>query len=188
MPLLTPHRQHHALVVPTESHRYDAVLDLFRPRRRAGNGVLRPPGCAAVFVNRGHHIPPLQRGMQEKGIVAGTLYGGDLAQVGTKKERQRTLRAMGKGRLQACLATDMLARGMDLEGLTDVVLADAPASWHDYVHRAGRVGRFRDNGTEFGLSEGRVVSVVTEEEHGTLAQWAAEAGVEITPCPADLAL
>lgn len=163
-------------------------MDLFRPRRRAGNGVLRPHGCAAVFFNRGHPIPALQRGLKERGIVTGTLYGGDLQQAGSKKERQRTLRAMGKGKLQACLATDMLARGMDLDGLTDVVLADAPASWHDYLHRAGRVGRFRDNGTEFGLSEGRVVSVVTEEEHDTLAGWAAEAGVEITPCPADLVL
>ncbi|GAA3327139.1 hypothetical protein GCM10020331_065900 [Ectobacillus funiculus] len=66
----------------------------------------------------------------------------------TKQERAATLRDFRNGKIQVLLATDVAARGLDIEGVTHVIHLDFPNTVDQYIHRSGRTGRMgkRRNG------------------------------------------
>jgi ATP-dependent RNA helicase RhlE len=70
------------------------------------------------------------------GIAADAIHG-DKAQ----NARQRALEGFRAGRVRALVATDIAARGIDVEGVTHVVIHDLPDEPESYVHRIGRTGR-----------------------------------------------
>ena len=70
-----------------------------------------------------------------------------------KEERERTLREFRQGKLSILLATDVAARGLDIEGVTHVIHFDLPPTKEQFIHRSGRTGR---NG-----ADGEVLSFVT---------------------------
>src|SRR5450756_743467 len=76
---------------------------------------------------------------------------GDMPQ----NARQRTLRRCRDGEVQTLVATDVAARGLDLEAITHVINFDPPEEDKDYVHRIGRTGRAgkSGNGITFVLPE-----------------------------------
>lgn len=61
-------------------------------------------------------------------------------------QRQRALQGFGGGKYQVLVATDIAARGIDIEGVTHVVNFDAPGQPEDYIHRIGRTGRAEATG------------------------------------------
>ena len=72
--------------------------------------------------------------------------------------RQTTLRQFKEGQLRVLVATDLLARGVDIEALPHVINYELPRSPKDYVHRIGRTGRAD--------SPGQAISLVSpDEEH-----------------------
>jgi superfamily II DNA/RNA helicase len=71
-------------------------------------------------------------------------------------QRERALDSFSKGRADALVATDVVARGIHVDDLPCVVHFDPPADHTDYVHRSGRTGRAGRTGT--------VVSLVTDEQ------------------------
>jgi superfamily II DNA/RNA helicase len=77
-----------------------------------------------------------------------------------KMERQAALKAFRDGKLKMLIATDVAARGLDIQGITHVVHLDFPKDLTQYVHRSGRTGRMGANGT--------VISLVTEREEREL--------------------
>lgn len=56
-------------------------------------------------------------------------------------QRQRALEAFKDNKIQVLLATDIAARGLDIDSVTHVINYDAPTSYEDYIHRIGRTGR-----------------------------------------------
>jgi len=64
----------------------------------------------------------------------------------TKFERQQTLENFRKGELRVLIATDLAARGLDIEGLTHVIHVDVPHTVEQYLHRSGRTGRAGGDG------------------------------------------
>lgn len=58
-----------------------------------------------------------------------------------KEERQKTLQAFRKGEAKILIATDIAARGLDIDGLTHVIHVDVPRTVEQYLHRSGRTGR-----------------------------------------------
>ena len=56
-------------------------------------------------------------------------------------QRQRALQKFKQNEVQALIATDVAARGLDIDGVTHVINYDIPATYDDYVHRIGRTGR-----------------------------------------------
>ncbi|WP_318616467.1 DEAD/DEAH box helicase [Sporosarcina sp. YIM B06819] len=63
-----------------------------------------------------------------------------------KFERQQTLDSFRKGELRVLIATDLAARGLDIEGLTHVIHVDVPHTIEQYLHRSGRTGRAGEDG------------------------------------------
>ena len=88
-----------------------------------------------------------------------------------KLERQAALKAFRDGKMKMLIATDVAARGLDIQGVTHVVQIDLPKDITQYVHRAGRTGRMGANGI--------IVSLVTDREERELKQFCRELNVEL---------
>ncbi|MFZ7945823.1 MULTISPECIES: DEAD/DEAH box helicase [Bacillaceae] len=83
-----------------------------------------------------------------------------------KLERQAALKSFRDGKMKMLIATDIAARGLDIQGVTHVVQIDSPKDITQYVHRAGRTGRMGANGT--------IISLVTEREERELKRYCRE--------------
>lgn len=75
-------------------------------------------------------------------------------------QRQRTLTSFKEGKCRVLVATDIVARGIDIEGVTHVINYDVPDNPEDYVHRIGRTARAR--------AEGTAITLMSAEELGDL--------------------
>lgn len=89
-----------------------------------------------VFGRTKHGINKLEKQLFEMGIRVTSIHGNK-----TQNARQFSLRQFKLGKVQALLATDVAARGIDIDGVTHVINYDEPATYDDYIHRIGRTGR-----------------------------------------------
>ena len=76
------------------------------------------------------------------------------------QEHLAALQAMRDGRARVCVATDVAARGIDVQSISHVFNFDVPEDTEAYIHRVGRAGRL-------GGAQGRAVTLVTEDERVT---------------------
>jgi superfamily II DNA/RNA helicase len=125
-----------------------------------------PSVKALVFVKDIGNLTVIFEKLQYKQIKISVLHS-DL----NKMERQKSLRLFRQGKTPMLLATDVAARGLDIEGITHVVHFDFPKDLNQYVHRSGRTGRFGAAGT--------VISLVTDREERELKKYARELGIEV---------
>ena len=95
-----------------------------------------------AFVRTKRNADKLADVLTAKGFRAGAIHG-DLSQ----GQRQRALQAFKDDRMQILIATDVAARGLDIDNVTHVINYDVPATFEDYVHRIGRTGRGNKTGT-----------------------------------------
>jgi len=109
-----------------------------------------------VFVRTKHGANRLAQQLLREGIEADAIHGNK-----AQNARTRTLAQFKAGALRVLVATDIAARGLDIEALPHVVNYDMPHVAEDYVHRIGRTGRA-------GV-EGEAVSLVSPEERPLLA-------------------
>ncbi len=89
-----------------------------------------------VFGRTKHGINKLEELLAKRGIRVTSIHGNK-----SQNARQRSLHDFKSGRVQALLATDIAARGIDIDGVTHVINYDEPMSFEDYIHRIGRTGR-----------------------------------------------
>ncbi|UQD51150.1 ATP-dependent helicase [Bacillus methanolicus] len=89
----------------------------------------------------------------------------------SKIERQHALRNFRTGETNILLATDVAARGLDINGITHVIHFNFPKDMNQYVHRSGRTGRFGATGT--------VISFVTDREERELKKIAKELKISV---------
>ena len=109
-----------------------------------------------VFTRTKHGANRLAQQLEREGIAADAIHGNK-----SQSHRTRTLADFKGGRLRVLVATDLAARGLDIEELPHVVNFDLPHVPEDYVHRIGRTGRA-------GV-EGEAVSLVCAEDRPLLA-------------------
>src|SRR3989475_11568805 len=115
---------------------------LFRSDKLQKRGVLakllraKPAGQTLVFTRTKYGADKLVTFLKREGIPAHALHG-DKAQ----SQRQRTLDAFRSGVADVLVATDIAARGIDVDGIRMVVNYDVPADPEGYVHRVGRTAR-----------------------------------------------
>ena len=113
------------------------------------------PGPIIIFCNRKRDISVLTSSLKKYGYQAGSLHG-DMAQ----SQRNQTLEDFKSGKITVLVASDVAARGLDVDGLSLVVNFDVPMNAEDYVHRIGRTGRAG--------AGGRALSLVSHDEVGLL--------------------
>ncbi|HAT1408441.1 TPA: DEAD/DEAH box helicase [Corynebacterium striatum] len=114
--LLTPHRQKmDAFTRILEVIEYDAII---------------------VFCRTKHETEEVADSLRDAGYNAAAI-NGDIAQ----QQRERTVDQLKDGRLDILVATDVAARGLDVDRITHVVNYDIPNDTESYVHRIGRTGR-----------------------------------------------
>ncbi len=99
---------------------------------------------AVIFCNRKKDVDYLTKSLKGYGFDVAALHG-DLAQ----SKRTETLDQFRKGEIKILIASDVAARGLDIEDITHVVSFDVPFNAEDYVHRIGRTGRASREGTSY---------------------------------------
>ncbi|TWX74152.1 DEAD/DEAH box helicase [Colwellia sp. C1TZA3] len=101
---------------------------------------------ALIFVNAKHHCEHLAEKLAKRGITA-AVFHGDKGQ----GERSRVLDGFKAGEIEVLIATDIAARGLDIEKLPVVINFNLPRSPSDYMHRIGRSGRAGEVGLAISL-------------------------------------
>jgi len=108
------------------------------------------PTAAIVFCRTRNETDDVTTGLNSRGHRAEALHGG-MAQA----QRDRVMKNLREGSTKIVVATDIAARGLDIDHLSHVINFDMPESPETYVHRIGRVGRAGRTGMAITLAEPR---------------------------------
>ncbi len=111
---------------------------------------IEAPTSAIVFCRTRHEVDELTETMNGRGYRAEALHGGM-----DQHQRDRVMGRLRDGTAELLVATDVAARGLDIDTLTHVVNYDVPSAAESYVHRIGRVGRAGREGVAITLAEPR---------------------------------
>ena len=119
--------------------------------------ILRDPKIdrVLVFTRTKHGADRVVRGLDKVGIVGAAIHGNK-----SQPQRERALAAFRDGSCRVLVATDIAARGIDVEGVTHVVNFDLPNVPESYVHRIGRTARAG--------ADGLAISFCNDEEKAYL--------------------
>ncbi|SFM60870.1 DEAD/DEAH box helicase [Rugamonas rubra] len=136
-------------LIPTDKKRKpELFLHLLKQRRW---------GQVLVFVKTRKGVDALVKILLEQGVAADAIHGDK-----TQPARLRALDRFKTAQVQVLVATDVAARGLDIDALPQVVNFDLPTVAEDYIHRIGRTGRAG--------AEGEAVSLVCADEVDLLAE------------------
>jgi len=124
-----------------------------RPHKPAALGRIldvEAPTAALVFCRTREEVDALTESMNGRGYRAEALHGGM-----SQEQRDRVMGRLRSGTADLLVATDVAARGLDIEHLSHVVNYNVPSAPEAYVHRVGRVGRAGREGVAITLAEPR---------------------------------
>ena len=122
-------------------------------------------GHTIVFARTQRGASRMAEQMREAGVMAGALHGGL-----TQGARARVLAAFKDGSLPVLVATDVAARGIDVDDVTLVLQVDPPMNSKDYLHRSGRTARAGHDGA--------VVSLILPHQRRSMSRLYRQAGVK----------
>jgi len=108
-----------------------------------------------VFTRTKHRADRVAKVLHQNGIKCAAIHGDR-----SQSQRQAALDGLKAGRVRVLVATDVVARGIDIDDVSHVVNYDLPNTPEDYVHRIGRTARAGKTGT--------AVSLLSPEEHEAL--------------------
>ncbi|MBC7421505.1 MAG: DEAD/DEAH box helicase [Bdellovibrio sp.] len=126
-----------------------------------------PSKCTLIFCRTKLAVDEIGKKLKHENLVCEVLHA-DLKQV----NRDEVTRAFRDGKLQVLVATDVAARGIDIDILQLVINFDLPSNVETYIHRIGRTGRAGRTG--------QAVSIATEYESTLVNQIEAATGVKMT--------
>lgn len=110
------------------------------------DGLLKTEGFhkVLVFGQTKHGVEKLSELLTKRGFKAVSIHGNK-----NQSQRQRALDDFKAGRTDIMVATDVAARGLDINDITHVINYDLPTTHEDYIHRIGRTGRGNKKGKAF---------------------------------------
>jgi superfamily II DNA/RNA helicase len=114
---------------------------------------------ALIFTRTKHGADKVVRGLVKAGIAAEAIHGNK-----SQPQRERALAAFRKGEVATLVATDIAARGIDVDGISHVVNFDLPNVPETYVHRIGRTARAGATGIAISLCDGEEVAFLRDIE------------------------
>ncbi len=121
----------HRFVAVRDEERLDALVDELRADRDR----------AIVFVRTKRGADRLVKRLATRDLDSVAIHGNK-----SQNQRDRALARFQSGRVDTLVATDVAARGIDVEGVSHVINFDPPADHHTYIHRVGRTGRAGNSG------------------------------------------
>lgn len=121
---------------------------------------------ALVFINKVYDIELATQKLKYHNFSADCIHGEN-----DKLKRKKLLESFKNGKLSTLVATDLAARGLQIDGIDIVVSYSIPESSSEYLHRAGRTGR---NG-----NKGKSILIVTEKEIPLIKKYNKELGINI---------
>jgi superfamily II DNA/RNA helicase len=119
---------------------------------------------ALVFVRTKRGADRLVKRLSHHGVAAVAMHGNK-----TQGQRERALASFESGDVSTLVATDVAARGIDVDGISHVINYDAPEDRDAYVHRVGRTGRAGRGGVG--------ITFLTADERGSIVRLAHELGI-----------
>jgi superfamily II DNA/RNA helicase len=149
-PTETVEQVDHRFVPVTDDSKLDTLVELLEVA----------DGPTLVFVRTKRGAARLAAKLERRGLPAAAIHG-DL----TQSQREQALKRFDKGSVGTLVATDVAARGLDLDGITHVINYDPPEDNKGYVHRVGRTGRAGRTGTG--------ITLVTKEQQADVSRIAA---------------
>ena len=135
------------------------VLFVQKPnKRKLLSAILKDEDIsrALIFTRTKHGADRVARHLAQGNVIAGVIHGNK-----TQNARQKALNAFKKGQSRVLVATDIAARGIDVDGVTHVINFDLPQDSETYVHRIGRTARAG--------ASGQAISFCDAEERSYLA-------------------
>lgn len=155
--VMTAERLEHHYVVAEERNKMDMLRRVIRHYN---------PDKAIVFVNATDDIAEVEAKLNYLGLTAAALYGD-----ADKVTRSNVLNRFREGKFRVLVASDVAARGLDIENLSLVVSYDPAFDSEHYVHRAGRTGRMGRHGLS--------VTIVTEQQTFIMRKFARELDIAL---------
>jgi ATP-dependent RNA helicase RhlE len=126
----------------------------------------KPEGPVLIFSRTKIGADKLARQLQSAGIRCVALHADR-----TMDQRRQAVEGFRGGKYKVLVATDIAARGLDIDGIHTVINYEVPDSSDTYVHRVGRTGRANE--------AGHAITLVAPDEHRALAQLEKEVGVHL---------
>jgi len=123
---------------------------------------MEAPGAALIFCKTRTEVDDLSEALGARGYRPEALHGGM-----SQEQRDRVMRLFRAGKANLLVATDVAARGLDVEHLTHVVNFHVPGEAETYIHRIGRVGRAGREGVAITVAEPREQSQLRNIERVT---------------------
>lgn len=94
-----------------------------------------------VFANTKRGVDRIYKMLRDKGFKVGTIHGNK-----SQNQRQRAINNFKNNTIEVLIATDVAARGIDVDDISHVINYQVPESYQDYTHRIGRTGRANKTG------------------------------------------
>jgi ATP-dependent RNA helicase RhlE len=145
----------HRFVEIAHEHRVEALV----------RELARDRDLTLVFVRTKHGADRLVKRLRARGVKAVAMHGDK-----SQRQREQALAQFESGAVDTLVATDVAARGIDVEGISHVINFDPPADSETYVHRIGRTGRAGRKGTG--------ITLLSPEQHRDVTKLAGELGLE----------
>lgn len=124
-------------------HKSELLLDVLRSQ---------DIHSALVFLRTKQRTERVAQLLRKQGFKAAAIHGDR-----SQKQREQALGGFRKGKFRILVATDVAARGLDVEGISHVINYDIPPTADDYIHRIGRTARAE--------AEGDAITFVSPSEH-----------------------
>ena len=145
----------HRFVRTSQEHRVQALVGELR----------RDRDLALVFVRTKHGADRLVKRLRPHGVRAVAMHGNK-----TQSQRERALIRFESGAIDTLIATDVAARGLDVDGISHVINFDPPADSETYVHRIGRTGRAGRQGIG--------ITLLAPDQHRDIVRLAGQLGID----------
>jgi superfamily II DNA/RNA helicase len=152
------------MMVEQENYKFDVLLDILRNMSIAQ---------LIIFVNKRQKAEGLSEAMRDNNFTIECIHGEmDVA------ERKKRMHDFRTGKARILIATDLLARGIDVQQVSTVINYELPLQRENYIHRIGRSGRYGRKGV--------AINLIVDEEGRTLEEYEQYYSTKINPLPEDL--
>ena len=148
-----------SVVNPNIEHMYFLVekrdkLDSFKKAYKCNN-----PEKAIIFINKSDEVEITTSKLSYHGLKVEGIHGSS-----DKENRKKAIEDFNAGKIQLLVASDLAARGLDIQGVTHIFNLDIPENSKDYLHRVGRTARMGLRGLALSIAEERELELIKTYE------------------------